>query len=164
MCGWESWLFLKDSPWFPGASGLTSHLASGQRPDRGWVPRYSPGIMRPSGWPKPAGSPGSERGREDLSVTLLSDSREETRSWLAASAAGSNLGSMREVCCELGLNTLWRGSCQSPGRGGGPEAVQEGFFFCLSHPVYHFRSRAADGRTGAMRNVRCAGRRHVHFQ
>lgn len=37
---------------------------------------------------------------------------------------------------------------------GGARAVQEGFFFCLSHPVYHFRSRAADGRTGR-RNVRC---------
>ena len=28
--------------------------------------------------------------------------------------------------------------------------MQAGFFFCLSHPTYHFRSRAADGRMGAM--------------
>lgn len=97
-CGWESWLFLKDSPWSPGTSGLASHVARGQHPGWGWDPEYSPGIMRPSGWPKPAGSPRSERGRGDLRVTLLSDSREETRSWLAASAASSNLGSLQEVC------------------------------------------------------------------
>ena len=72
--------------------------ARGQHPGWGWDPEYSPGIMRPSGWPKPAGSPRSERGRGDLRVTLLSDSREETRSWLAASAASSNLGSLQEVC------------------------------------------------------------------
>lgn len=42
--------------------------------------------------------------------------------------------------------------------------MQEGFFFCLSHPMYHFRSRAADGRMGAMRSVRYAGRRDVLFQ
>lgn len=65
-------------------------------------------------------------------MTLLSDSREETRSWLAASAAGSNLGSMREVCCELGLNTLWRGSCQSPGGGGERRLCRKVSFF-VSH-------------------------------
>lgn len=42
-CGWESWLFLKDSPWSPGTSGLTSHVARGQHPGWGWDPEYSPG-------------------------------------------------------------------------------------------------------------------------
>ena len=34
-CGWGSWLFLKDSPWSPGPSGLAFHVVRGQRPGRG---------------------------------------------------------------------------------------------------------------------------------
>ena len=69
--------------------------------------------MRPWGWPKTAWFchkclPGEGHQlpvdlRGGRAVTLLSDSREETRSRLAASAADSDLGPLQEVCCGAGI-------------------------------------------------------------